>query len=302
MDFVALDFETANRSPASACALGLVTVVGGRLVDEASWLIQPQPLAFDPAHTQLHGIDAQRVRQAPRWEELWPEIKPYLDGQVWVAHNASFDMRVLAAQLVQAGLEPPRGGYLCSWRLARWALPGLDSYSLGCLAQHFDWEHRHHDALSDARLCALLTLRCLATLSVGTPQDLPPPLQPQPFHLGLAPHPLPSPLAEVPWGQGEGLAGKTVAFTGQLDALDRPEAVACALKAGARVLTDIVENLDYLVVGAAGLPAPLLTRKLQAALRLHQDGRGPVFLDEETFLTMLEWAGVRIPAQEEDAP
>ena len=40
MNFVAIDFETANYARDSACAVGLVKVVGGEIVDKAVQLDQ----------------------------------------------------------------------------------------------------------------------------------------------------------------------------------------------------------------------------------------------------------------------
>jgi DNA polymerase-3 subunit epsilon len=43
LDFTAIDFETANSSSASACAVGLARVRDGRVVETAGWLIKPRP-------------------------------------------------------------------------------------------------------------------------------------------------------------------------------------------------------------------------------------------------------------------
>ena len=43
ISFTAIDFETANSHRGSACAVGLVKVRDGHIVDTASWLIKPPP-------------------------------------------------------------------------------------------------------------------------------------------------------------------------------------------------------------------------------------------------------------------
>jgi len=45
-EFIAIDFETANHSPASACAIGLVRFCGGRVIAEFKSLIRPHSRAF----------------------------------------------------------------------------------------------------------------------------------------------------------------------------------------------------------------------------------------------------------------
>ena len=72
LDFTAIDFETANSSNASACAVGLARVRDGRIVARAGWLIQPPPGhdAFFEINVGIHGIHPEDVADAPtsRWQ------------------------------------------------------------------------------------------------------------------------------------------------------------------------------------------------------------------------------------------
>jgi len=63
LDFTAIDFETANSSSASACAVGLTRVRNGRVVATAGWLIQPPPGhdRFFELNVNIHGITADDV-------------------------------------------------------------------------------------------------------------------------------------------------------------------------------------------------------------------------------------------------
>lgn len=63
MDFIAIDFETANSSRSSACALGLVEVKDGVITAEHSWLIDPQQ-RFDGMNISIHGITLHGNRSA----------------------------------------------------------------------------------------------------------------------------------------------------------------------------------------------------------------------------------------------
>ena len=63
LSFVALDFETATHAPESACALALVRVVGGRIVERSAHLIRPEDPAFE--FTWVHGITWDHVADAP---------------------------------------------------------------------------------------------------------------------------------------------------------------------------------------------------------------------------------------------
>ena len=96
MNFVAIDFETANYQPDSACAVGLVKVVGGEIVDKAVHLIRPPTKQF--VFTYVHGLTWKDVAKSDDFGTLWPKLEPFLEGaQFLAAHNASFDKGVLHA-------------------------------------------------------------------------------------------------------------------------------------------------------------------------------------------------------------
>ena len=55
MNFVAIDFETANEKRASACSLGLVVVKNSQIVDKRYYLIKPKELRFAPMNSRPTG-------------------------------------------------------------------------------------------------------------------------------------------------------------------------------------------------------------------------------------------------------
>lgn len=159
MDFTALDFETANNARESACEIGLSRVEGGRVVETKSWLVKPVG-PFLPWNVRIHGIRPDHVANAPSFADLWPELEPWLDGQVLVAHNASFDLSVLKHTLAHYGLAQPSVAFFCSLQVARSTWQGLPSYSLGGLALSHDVEPmNYHRAGDDAETCARITLK-----------------------------------------------------------------------------------------------------------------------------------------------
>ncbi len=159
--WVAIDFETATREKASACALGLVVIEDGFIAEERSWLIQPPGNIFEWRNTQIHGIDEDLVAQEPEFDELWDEIAPYLADAVVLAHNASFDVAVLRSSIERYELvAPPTAGYLCTVNMARKVWPRLPNHKLDSVCGYCGIDLVHHDAASDARACASIALRC----------------------------------------------------------------------------------------------------------------------------------------------
>lgn len=160
--WVAIDFETATGAPASACALGLVVIEGGRIAEERSWLIRPPGNEYSWFNTRIHGIDAARTASEPEFAQVWPEIARYMDGSMLLAHNASFDAGVLRGELQRNGLEPPAAlGYHCTVTMARKTWPEHRRNRLPDVCERCGIPLRHHDAASDAAACAHIALHCL---------------------------------------------------------------------------------------------------------------------------------------------
>jgi len=172
MNFVALDFETANEKRDSACAIGITLVRNGTISKPVYYLIRPPDLRFSHWNTRIHGITADDVADAPTIGELWPKVSHLIDGQLVVAHNASFDMSVLRHSLHTAEVCVPRLSYLCSLNLARQVWPQLASHSLGFLAEVHGFALDHHHAGSDSRAAAELLLLAARTNHTDCPRAL----------------------------------------------------------------------------------------------------------------------------------
>lgn len=113
--------------------------------------------------TQLTGIDDTMVRGQPTFERLAPAVAQQLTDRVFVAHNASFDWRFVAAGCARAAVPLAVPARLCTVRLARRVLPTLPRRSLDSLAAHFGIANEaRHRASGDARATALALVEMLA--------------------------------------------------------------------------------------------------------------------------------------------
>jgi len=63
MDFVAIDFETANSMRSSVCSVGIVQVRNGKIIKEIQSLINPLS-EFHYYNTKIHGITEYMVQSA----------------------------------------------------------------------------------------------------------------------------------------------------------------------------------------------------------------------------------------------
>jgi DNA polymerase-3 subunit epsilon len=165
--FVALDFETANRSPASACALAVVRVEGRKVVCCRANLVRPTTSEFE--FSRIHGIRWADVSHQPSFPAVWQSMAELVkDAEFIAAHNAKFDQGVLRACCKYHRIPDPSRPFVCTVKLARqrW---DLYPTKLPDVCDFLGLSLKHHDALSDASACAKIVLAAMGNPSrVGT--------------------------------------------------------------------------------------------------------------------------------------
>lgn len=168
--FVAIDFETADRGPDSACSVGLVRVEDGVIVKKLVQLIRPPRMGegdlFSPPpsefeFTRVHGIKPHMVERMPTFAQAWPRLAGILDGARFLAaHNAPFDSGVLAACCEAARLPKPSHRFVCTVRLARDTWKVFPT-KLPDVCARLGITLNHHEALSDAEACAKIVMAAM---------------------------------------------------------------------------------------------------------------------------------------------
>lgn len=156
--YIAFDVETPNSQNHRISAIGITVVENGRPVDGYYTLVDPET-EFDAFNIRLTGISPDMVEGKPNFRELWDVIGPILDSGLLIAHNAPFDMGVLAKCLDHYEIDWHRYvDYACTCRMGRAALPGLYDHKLNTLCDYFGLDLDHHNAGSDSAACASLLL------------------------------------------------------------------------------------------------------------------------------------------------
>jgi DNA polymerase III subunit epsilon len=156
LSFVAIDFETANYNPRSACSVGLVKVLRGDIVDKAVHLIRPPTRDF--VFTYIHKLTWKDVAKSDDFGALWPTIERFLEGSEFLAaHNAAFDKGVLHACCSSYGIVAPSLPFRCTVQIARrtWKIYPT---KLPDVCNRLGIALNHHHALSDAMACAQIVL------------------------------------------------------------------------------------------------------------------------------------------------
>lgn len=159
VDFVVVDVETACGRASSICQVGLLGFRDGREVLTYETLVDPQD-EFSPFNIGLHGIGPQHVEGKPTFARLHAGLARQFERRITVAHSG-FDKGAFAAACRVAGLPAFETRWLDSVQVARHAWPDLETHRLNRLAAYLGLEHKHHDALSDARVAGLVVVRAM---------------------------------------------------------------------------------------------------------------------------------------------
>lgn len=162
MPFAVVDFETTGLVPERSDRVVEIGVVltddNGHIEHEWATLVNPHR---DVGASQIHGIPAGDVLDAPDFAEISGYLLEMISGRVVVAHNASFDMRFLHRELQLAKYDvPARPTALCS---RKWAgrMMGAAKLSHCCEALGISLANAH-SALGDAHATAELLAHLIA--------------------------------------------------------------------------------------------------------------------------------------------
>jgi DNA polymerase-3 subunit epsilon len=247
LNFTAIDFETANNARRSACALGVVKVVDGQISDAKHWFIKPDPFEVGFYQHRVHGIGIEVLEDKPTFPEIWQEIKPYLSGQLLVAHNLSFDMFVLKDACEYFDLDFEFRAGFCTMHAAKANWVGELSYGLSYLASRIGHQFKHHDALEDAVACALIAREIAFGNGVADLMKCPPYLTTS-GRARTQPKPAPE-LSSLKVPDNSEISGKSVVFSGSFRKFGRKDAMKIAQLCGASPVNTINKTTDYLIVG-----------------------------------------------------
>lgn len=163
MKYAIIDVETTGGAAANERMTEIAIVLhdGERVLDTFSTLLNPER-TIPWNITMITGITDAMVATAPRFYEVAKQIVEMTTGAVFVAHNVQFDYSFVREEFARLGFQFTRKK-LCTVRLARKTFPGLRSYSLTNLKQHFGIHaDRSHRALDDALATTDLFERILA--------------------------------------------------------------------------------------------------------------------------------------------
>ncbi|MBW6409366.1 exonuclease domain-containing protein [Clostridium weizhouense] len=303
MNFVAIDFETANEKRNSPCSIGLVVVKNGEIIEKVHHLIKPKEMRFMPINIGIHGIRPRTVENELEFDKVWEKIKHYFNDNLVIAHNASFDMSVLRKTLELYNIETPSFEYICTMKLSRNFYSNLDNARLNTVNNFLGYQFKHHDALADAMACSNILLNVseelkskdineisrLAGVTLGYVNES-----------GYKPSSTKGRIFERSNKQPSKQNGnimdnlnftafkdEVVVFTGGLASMTRDEATRLVRKLSGTVGSSVTKKTTCLVTNTKDiedLHREEMSNKLKKAVDLKKKGQNIEFLNEEAFL------------------
>lgn len=238
-DFIAVDVETANADCASLCQIGMVEF--DRVGPGAKWqsLLNPEE-AFDPMNVSIHGITEADVIDAPRFPDVYEQLRAALSGRVVVCHTP-FDKVAIRRACERYGLPAIECRWLDSARVTRRTWPEFRraGYGLANVAGKLGIGFDHHVAEEDAKAAGLIVLAAIGETGLSINDWL---------ARVEAPISGPAQLAALEANPDGPLYGEVVVFTGALT-IPRDEAARVAASLGCEVGAGVTKDTTLLVVG-----------------------------------------------------
>jgi DNA polymerase-3 subunit epsilon len=159
--YTILDIETTGGqfNEEGITEIAIYKFDGHEVVDQFISLVNPEK-EIQPFVVKLTGINNAMLRSAPKFYEVAKRIIEITQDCIVVAHNSSFDYRILRIEFNRLGYDFIRPT-LCTVELSKKLIPGMESYSLGKLVRSLgipvtDRHRASGDALATVKLFKLL--------------------------------------------------------------------------------------------------------------------------------------------------
>jgi DNA polymerase III subunit epsilon len=302
MNFIAIDFETANSNRNSPCEIGIVKVENFKITDRKSFLIKPKENYFDWMNTEIHGIDEDTVKNEPEFNVIYSKIKDDFENYPIIAHNASFDISVLRHTLDLYDIPYPRTEYTCTYQMAKSSLEGCLSYRLDAISKFLDIKLDHHRALSDANACAEIAIKLFNDKSITDFSQIKDifkirtgELNDDGYKPSLSIKNKGYKISDLEYEENlqpeNPFFEKNIVFTGTLTSMVRREAQIKVLELGGKCSTGVNNSTNFLIVGEQDYSRygeGSKSSKMKKAESLLSKGQEIELLSENQFIEMIQ--------------
>ena len=156
--YTIVDVETPNLKNNSICSIAVIHVRNKSVIFSREFLVNPMA-EFNERNIEIHHITPKMVETAPTFNLVWDKIAGYFTTGVLLAHNARFDLSVIAKTLTDYDIPVPDMSYICTMEKARRHFPRerFGGYGLSSLCEGIEIDlANHHNAMCDTAACKAL--------------------------------------------------------------------------------------------------------------------------------------------------
>jgi DNA polymerase III subunit alpha, Gram-positive type len=125
--YVILDIETTGlcKHYDKITEIAAIKISNGKIIDEFQTLINPK-CTIPNFITKLTGINNDMVKNSPTIEQVLPNLFKFIEDEIIIAHNATFDYGFIEHNAKKYGYKFCNDK-LCTRKLANRLLPDLQN-------------------------------------------------------------------------------------------------------------------------------------------------------------------------------
>lgn len=293
-DYIVLDLETTGLDPHydDIIEVACLKFTDGKQVDSFHSYVQPRPFSDDDNQqhfvddfiTDLTGITDDVLKNAPRFENIAPQLFQYLEGTVIVGHNVNFDINFLYDNFMDTLQKPLQNDFVDTMRIARIVMPDLPHHRLKDLCKAFSIDTSLHRAANDC-MATQEILANLQKLAVENGIDL--------STYRRSHHNVDLSILAGDTALNDPthpLYGKNVVLTGKLQRFARKDAAQIVCNIGGHCENNVTKKTNFLVIGSLE-GNPLIkggkSSKMKRAKELILSGQDLQVLSETVFYDMI---------------
>lgn len=247
--YTVIDVETTGLSPEwdEIIELSAIRYIDGEKTAEFSTLVHPEN-EIDEYITKLTGITNEMVADAPSISDCIGEYADFLNGDILVGYNVSFDVNFIYDNLYKALGTTLKNDYVDVMRIARKELPELEHHRQRDVAGYFDIKYdRIHRALDDCETCNSCFLKLQNhILERGITLEEFVTTFRAPKHTL---HAADITAQTDTFDESHLLFGKVCVFTGALEKMTRAEAMQLVANIGGIPADGVTKKTNFLILG-----------------------------------------------------
>lgn len=301
-DYIIIDIEMTGLIPEkdSIIEIAGLRVIQDKITDTFSSLICPEEYTLKEEITQLTGITAKMLANAPHFPEIKEALTQFIGNLPLVGHNIPMDIQFLNKTMQEYGYPPFDNNYADTLPLSQKLFPEFIHHRLTDMALYYGISTKGaHRAINDCYITKECFDKMRETMKRSFPseesffesfistgkrlkaehiQALFPNLQKtaEGFSEKLSPNPV---------------KNKVFVFTGILKQMSRREAMLFVASLGGINEDKLTTKVDYLVIGRKETEITnkdMLSSKEKKALRYQQEGYPIQLLTEADFYALIK--------------